>query len=332
MKENIEVSICLLSILLLSLALIDFGSADVRPTMKVEPTNYVVGVGDSFDVGVYIYDCDYYEGDDVYAWQVCLTWDPAVLAIGSAGTWGDFMDVPRVGPWGALLFNAPAGQDIVNVTDGSKFVEPSVWGGKVLIQDDSNSEINYVSEISGTMITLENNLAHTYTVAAGAGVYPWPTLTPSYDLGGTPYNRVIAGQTTNGAPPGVSGSGWLATFTFTKVDEGESALDIDNSFLGKFTYIQNTIGEYLGDDPSEAGDPGNWQSELYKESGYLILPWDEDFNADGAIDIFDLCSVAVHFGDTGSPGWIPADINDDGTIDILDLTLVSIKYGIYANA
>jgi hypothetical protein len=332
MKANRYVSICLLSVILLLSLAFNLSSAQTRPTMKVEPTNYVAGVGDTLNVGLYLYDADYAESSDVYAWQVCMTWDAAVLEIDPAPTWGDFMDAPRIGPWGALLFDAPAGSDNVNVTDGSKYANPSQWGGKVLIQDDFNSEINYVTVQDGTMLELDQVLQHTYTVAAGGGVYPWPTLTPSYDLGGTPVNRVIAGQTTNSAPPGVSGSGWLATFTFTVVGEGVTTLDIDQSVLGKYTYIRNTVGEYLGDEASGTGDPGYWQSELYKENGYLIEPWDEDFNADGAIDIFDLCSVAVHFGDTGSPGWIPADINDDGVVNIEDLTLVSIKYGIYANA
>jgi hypothetical protein len=329
MKENIEVSICLLSILLLSLALIDFGSADVRPTMKVEPTNYVAGVGDSFDVGVYIYDADYVAGSDVCAWQVTMFWDSSILQIGTAATWGDFMDVPRIGPWGALLFDADAGETTVSVTDGSKFNYPSVWGGKVLIQDDSNSEINYVTDVSGTQITLQDPLAHTYAVADGAGIYPWPILTPSYKV--TSGNRVVAGQTTMGPCPGVSGSGLLATLTFTVLAEGESALDIDHSLLGQYTFIQNTIGEYLGDDPSGAGDPGNWQSEMYKGSGNLILPWDEDLNADGTVDIFDLCSVALKFGE--GPGYVgPEDIDGDGYVNLVDLTLVSVKYGIYANA
>jgi len=67
-----------------------------------------------------------------------------------------------------------------------------------------------------------------------------------------------------------------------------------------------------------------------KESGYVIFAWPEDLNTDGAIDIFDLSSVALHFGESGDPGWIPEDIFEDGSINVIDLTEVAQKFGVYA--
>jgi len=45
------------------------------------------------------------------------------------------------------------------------------------------------------------------------------------------------------------------------------------------------------------------------------------------VDIFDISSVAIHWGETGTPGWIPADLNKDGVIDISDLSMVAVKFG-----
>ena len=67
-------------------------------------------------------------------------------------------------------------------------------------------------------------------------------------------------------------------------------------------------------------------------NGYYVLPKLEDLNTDGWIDVFDISTVAINYGKTGSPGWIPADLNDDGVVDIVDLSMVAIKFGDhYAN-
>jgi hypothetical protein len=314
-------------LVLLSPAFINLGSTqEPLPAMIVEPENTLMKpAGQSFEVDVYAYDAYWEFGSDVYAYQICMKWNLAVVDINDLVTFGDFMDAPRVGYWGHLTTDAAAGQKIVNVEDGSKFQS----GYAVLIEDDSNSEENEVASKLGNQLTMKYDLANTYTITANGGAYPLPGLTPQiniyHELG-----RAILGQATMGPAPGAQGDGLLCTLSFTVLTEAETALDIDDPILGQTTYIINGIGEVLGDEASGASDPGNWQSELLKGSGHLIYPWAEDLNGDGTVDIFDLCSVALHFGETGSPGWIPADINEDGDVDVEDLTLVSLKYGIYA--
>ena len=68
-------------------------------------------------------------------------------------------------------------------------------------------------------------------------------------------------------------------------------------------------------------------TDFPKENGYFVVPWVEDFNGDGMVDIFDISSVAIHWGETGTPGWIPADLNKDGVVDISDLSMVAVKFG-----
>jgi len=332
MKVAKIVYVSLISCLLLSLLFVKSGSAETKPTIRVEPTYFTGRAGGSFNLRLHIYDVGYYgiEDTDVYAWQVLMTWDVSKMVYSSV-TWGVFMDVPRIGFWGLLKMDAPAGQKIMNVTDGSKYANPGAWGGTVLIQDDSNSETNMVTSQDGNQLTLQNNLAHTYTVAADGGCYPCPDLLPVATVGPAG-NRIMVGQTTKGEAPGVQGgSGWLCTLTFDVLAEGTVALDIDHSIFGDQTYITNTLKEVIGDEPSGTGDPGNFQAELFKESGEFILPWDEDFDGDGNVGIFDLCSVALKFSE--GPGYEgPEDINGDGYVNIDDLSLVSVKFGHYANA
>lgn len=54
-----------------------------------------------------------------------------------------------------------------------------------------------------------------------------------------------------------------------------------------------------------------------------------DINTDRVIDLEDIISVALHYGQTGAPGWIPEDVNNDGQIRLLDLVLVAVNWGEY---
>jgi hypothetical protein len=116
----------------------------------------------------------------------------------------------------------------------------------------------------------------------------------------------------------------LCTVTFKVLSETPTTLNITGYVGGIWlTYYQCCV-DY----------PNKHIPEV--ESGYYIgAPWPEDINGDGWVDIFDLSSVAIHYGEEGSPGWIPEDLwgeygEPDGAIDIWDLTRVCIKYGLYA--
>jgi hypothetical protein len=303
----------------MSLAFIQVGSGYTTPTMKITPTNYTGNAGGIIYVNLWIYDAVHVDHTDVYAWQVMMTWDPLVLDVDDTILWGDFLDTPREGWWSVMTEDAAVGTTLVKVVDGSKYQA----GYDVLIEDASNSELNTVASVLGNDLTMQTALAHTYTVAAGAGCHPKPgpdNTTPSQDIRHDT-GRVMAGITTNGPAPGQSGDGCLATFKFYILSVAPTTLDIDAPTIGKWTYIINDLAETLGD---EAG-------ELVKESGYFVEPKAEDFNVDGAVDIYDLCRVALKV--PSGPGYVgPEDVNDDGYVNVIDLTQVSLEYGIYANA
>ena len=52
-----------------------------------------------------------------------------------------------------------------------------------------------------------------------------------------------------------------------------------------------------------------------------------DLNSDGVVDDDDIGVLLDFFGDSGAPGWVPADINRDGNVNILDLILLGQDFG-----
>jgi len=98
--------------------------------------------------------------------------------------------------------------------------------------------------------------------------------------------------------------------TFHVLDYGETTLDIDAPApFGAFTYITNTLGEDLGDDPSGAGDPGNYQSELFKESSY--------FNTEGPSPVEYTLTITVAGSGTTDPA--PGDhVYEEDTVVSVD--------------
>ena len=62
------------------------------------------------------------------------------------------------------------------------------------------------------------------------------------------------------------------------------------------------------------------------EASCYVPPWKEDLNADGRVNIVDMLRVLDHFGETGTPGFIPEDVHADGVIDIGDLIAIGHKW------
>jgi hypothetical protein len=230
-----------------------YAAAIPIPTISVDPSSIIdtsLTAGSNFTVNLAIADANMSEDTEVYSWQVHMVWNTSILDINDTISWGDFLEGPRIGPWGTLTSDAPAAQNIVNVADGSRFTP----GYTVLIQDDTNSEINTVAAVSGNQLTMQTNLAHTYVAEANGGCYPDPNTTYQYNINHS-LGRVIVGVTTQGPAPGQSGSGWLASLTFHVLAEGETLLNISSPH----TYIINDVLATIGDE----------EGELYKEGGFF---------------------------------------------------------------
>jgi hypothetical protein len=284
-------SIALVVSLLLGLVLLRSGNAQSLPAMKLEPKYVAVKAGEKFDVQIRVYGATY-PNSEVSAWQVRIEFPIASLEAMPSPAYGNFMSLPRIGYWGLLLYNAPAGQNVVNVTEGSRFI----IGQQVLITDDLHSENKTISNIQGSKITLNANLVNSYTVAANAGCYPYPTLSAIGSISNSLGSGTF-GQTTNGVNPGAQGDGLLATLSFYAEQDVSSHLNITSTL----TYIKTTLGEVVGDEPGE----------LEKQDSYTIRA--EDINANGVISGTDLFLLGKDFNKCPIQTRSPTATSSPGT-------------------
>ena len=107
----------------------------------------------------------------------------------------------------------------------------------------------------------------------------------------------------------VSTPGVCATVAFTaKTTPGTSALTLSNVTVG---------------DPSGHAVP----MTVVDGSVAVFTGPDWDVNCDGCIDVLDVVLVGQHFGQTGTPCWIPQEVNCDGVINVLDIILIGQHFG-----
>ena len=68
-------------------------------------------------------------------------------------------------------------------------------------------------------------------------------------------------------------------------------------------------------------------STFIDSSVFVYSPY--DINCDRVVNLQDIIAVALHYGETGEPGWIPEDVYRNGRVGILDMVLVALHWGTY---
>ena len=156
-------------------------------------------------------------------------------------------------------------------------------------------KINYDKDIINAIMVTEGNIFSGYTTFFNDG---------SIDNGQgniiNLYNLILG-------PGNITGSGSIVSIRFEAVGIGLSNISLyDVGVTNETMYIS---------------------SSFINNSIFIFSQY--DVNCDRVIDLQDIITVALHYGQTGAPGWIPEDVNNDGQIKLLDLVLVAVNWGSY---
>ena len=111
---------------------------------------------------------------------------------------------------------------------------------------------------------------------------------------------------------GGSGNWTNETYHFTTESEPSGTVTwYSSSFGGEVTV-------------TESSEPGwsNWSA--YWKIGQTSYT---DTNTDMQVNYQDTGAVALEYGNSGDPGWIPEDVNDDGDVNYQDTGAVALDYG-----
>lgn len=60
----------------------------------------------------------------------------------------------------------------------------------------------------------------------------------------------------------------------------------------------------------------------YGDDITFIIGKTGDVSNDGHVNVLDMILIGQHWGDTGSPRWIPEDVKKDGVINVPDMITI----------
>jgi parallel beta-helix repeat protein len=184
----------------------------------------------------------------------------------------------------------------INITPSTKTVLPGAFTVNVTVEPEVpiagvQFDLNFDPSLLRANNVTEGNLLK----QGGANTYFY---SGTIDNAAGTITCVASAITTPGET--VSTPGVFATIQMTaKTAAGTSTLDLSNVI----------VGDINGNPVAIAANDGSVRIST--------APW--DVNGDGFVNILDMILVGQHFGETGSPGWIPEDVNCDGVIDVRDM-------------
>ncbi|MHA1289205.1 MAG: hypothetical protein ACTSPB_17595 [Candidatus Thorarchaeota archaeon] len=187
--------------------------------------------------------------------------------------------------------------------------------------DGTNFDLYIRTSASGSWVTLESFL----NVGNNTGAF-FDADTSNMNQYSTTYYWSVNVTDNHGG----SGNWTSETYHFTTGTEPSSNVTWHSeSFGGKLTVTEPYEPGITWHSESFGGELtvleygwGNWSD--YWKIGHTSY---SDTNMDMQVNYQDTGAVALEYGNSGDPGWIPEDVNDDGTVNYQDTGAVALDYG-----
>ena len=222
-------------------------------------------------------------------------------------------------------------------------------GDLIWITDGLQSESDSVAGTTVDTLTLENGFINSYAISEDVFLFkPSSEFTGEPEPNGGRINMGALGGSaiaeTTPQPPEIVVIDVDACIPETQT--ASISIEVDDPHEGNLTYEWTTLdgGTLSGSDnlvaftPEPAGPhpcPYRVMVSVSSDASCLSSTHTFEINAklagdvtaDGVVNILDKVAVRNAFGQSGTPGWIPADVNWDGVVNILDKVVVRNEFG-----
>jgi hypothetical protein len=222
-------------------------------------------------------------------------------------------------------------------------------GDLIWITDGFQAESDSVAGTTADAITLENGFINSYAISEDVFLFkPSSEFTDEPDPNGGRINMGALGGSAIAEPTPQPPEIDVVEFD-SCIPESKTAtisIEVTDPHDGNLAYAWTTLngGTLSGSDdlvaftPEPAGPhpcPYRVMVSVTSDASCLssthtfeiTAKLTGDVTADGVVNIIDKVAVRNAFGQSGTPGWIPADVNWDGVVNILDKVVVRNEFG-----
>lgn len=232
----------------------------------------------------------------------------------------------------------------------------SVTEGNLLNQSGASTYFNsgQINNVAGTITGVFGAIISPGQTVSAVGTFAVITLTAGSTGGSSPLtlSNVVVGDINGNAIPVTVNSGTvsvnrppvLANIGNKTVNEGQllsftvSATDPDGDPL---TYSASSLpsgATFNSTTKTFTWTPSYRQAGSYSSVHFAVSDnksndtedititvnnvYQTDINGDGFVNVLDIISIAQHWNETGTNGWITQDVNENGSVNVLDVILI----------
>ena len=169
----------------------------------------------------------------------------------------------------------------------------------------TNDSCDYFVNWSGDTATIANTSASSTTITMNDSY----SITANFASTGVTYNLTVS-----------SGGYGSATPSGTTSQTCNASVPIDATANASYSFVNWTGDNASIANPNAASTTIFMNGSKTIQANFILTPW--DVNGDDRVNAGDMVLIGQHWGQTGTPGWIPEDVNQNGVINAGDMVII----------